>query len=116
MSPTLNSSSVLQRFECGNVIEICNGILFDSTWDCHVLGGIVHVAGVFSATQQGQAGFMDAACRELPTKSLQEVEQHEQWYTEYCTLLESKRKAIQAWKNQKKVSMMMRTASATRGW
>ena len=44
---------------------------------------------------------MDAACRELPTKSLQEVEQHEQWYTEYCTLLESKRKAIQAWKNQK---------------
>ena len=49
---------------------------------------------------------MDAACRELPTKSLQEVEQHEQWYTEYCTLLESKRKAIQAWKNQKKVSVI----------
>ena len=64
----------------------------------HVFGGIK----VFiSVTQQGQAGFMDAACRELPTKSLQEVEQHEQWYTEYCTLLESKRKAIQAWKNQK---------------
>ena len=70
----------------------------------------MHVFAVckcFSVTQQGQAGFMDAALRELPTKSLEEVEQHEQWYTEYCTLLESKRKAIQAWKNQRKVSLMM---------
>ena len=82
----------------------------------YLVGLYMYLVVFFSVTQQGQAGFMDAACRELPTKSLQEVEQHEQWYTEYCTLLESKRKAIQAWKNQKKVSMMMRTASATRGW
>ena len=68
---------------------------------------VLQCESVFFVTQQGQAGFMDAALRELPTKSLQEVEQHEQWYTEYCTLLESKRKAIQAWKNLKKVSLMM---------
>ena len=29
MSPTLNKSSVLQRFECGNVVEICNHKMFD---------------------------------------------------------------------------------------
>ena len=29
MGPTLNGSSALQRFECGNALEICNGIMFD---------------------------------------------------------------------------------------
>ena len=29
MSPALNGSSALQRFECGNAIEIRNGIMFD---------------------------------------------------------------------------------------
>ena len=29
MSPTLNGSSVLQRFERGNVVEMCNGTMFD---------------------------------------------------------------------------------------
>ena len=29
MSPTLNGSSALQHFECSNVIEIRNGIMFD---------------------------------------------------------------------------------------
>ena len=29
MSPTPNGSSVLQRFECGNAVEIRNGIMFD---------------------------------------------------------------------------------------
>ena len=29
MSPTLNKSSALQRFECGNAIEIRNEIMFD---------------------------------------------------------------------------------------
>ena len=29
MSPTLNGSSALKHYECGNVIEIRNGIMFD---------------------------------------------------------------------------------------
>ena len=29
MSPALNGSSALQCFECGNVVEICNGTMFD---------------------------------------------------------------------------------------
>ena len=29
MSPTLNKSSALQHFECSNVVEICNQIMFD---------------------------------------------------------------------------------------
>ena len=28
MSPVLNGSSALERFECSNAIEICNGIMF----------------------------------------------------------------------------------------
>ena len=40
---------------------------------------------------------------ELPTKTPEEIEQHEKWYIEYSTLLESKRKAIEAWKAEKEV-------------
>ena len=29
MSPTFNGSFVLQHFECGNAVELCNGIMFD---------------------------------------------------------------------------------------
>ena len=29
MSPALDGSSALQRFECGNAVEIRNGIMFD---------------------------------------------------------------------------------------
>jgi len=29
MSPTLNGSSMLQRFECGNAIEMYNEVMFD---------------------------------------------------------------------------------------
>ena len=29
MSPALNGSSALQRFECGNMVEIRNVIMFD---------------------------------------------------------------------------------------
>ena len=29
MSPTLNGSSALEHYERGNVIEICNGIMFN---------------------------------------------------------------------------------------
>ena len=29
MSPALNGSTMLQRFEHSNAVEICNGIMFD---------------------------------------------------------------------------------------
>ena len=41
--------------------------------------------------------------RELPTRSAAEVERHEHWYTEYCTLLERKKRAIDDWKTAKQV-------------
>ena len=52
---------------------------------------------------QGGAGFLEAAAAELPTKTVEEIEQHEQWYIEYCTLLASKKKAIEEWKEEKQV-------------
>ncbi len=46
---------------------------------------------------------MEAVARELPTKAREEIEHHEQWYVEYCALLGSKRKAIEAWRTHKEV-------------
>ena len=38
MSSALNGSSVLQRFERGNTVEIRNGIMFDFyPRDCHIM-------------------------------------------------------------------------------
>ena len=42
MSPTCNRSTALQRFECGNTVEMRNGIMIDSTRDCTMLGWPAH--------------------------------------------------------------------------
>ena len=39
--------------------------------------------------------------KELPTKTPKELLHHEQWYVEYMTLMEKKKKAIEEWKEQK---------------
>lgn len=49
----------------------------------------------------GNAAFFDAVTRELPTKTREEILQHEQWYVEFCALLESKQAAIEAWREEK---------------
>ena len=36
LSLAFNESSALEHFECGKAIEIRNGIMFISTWDCHI--------------------------------------------------------------------------------
>ena len=52
-----------------------------------------------------QAGpsFLDVAVTEIPTHTPEDIEQHEHWYIEYCTLLDSKKKAIVKWKKDKEV-------------
>ena len=42
-----------------------------------------------------------AAVVEIPTRSNEDVEQHIEWYKEYCILRDQKRKAIVKWKNMK---------------
>ena len=43
MSPALSGSSVLEWFKCGNVIEMCSGIMFDFYPGLpHVLAGSVY--------------------------------------------------------------------------
>ena len=44
MSPTLNGSSVLERFKCRNTIEICNGIMFNFYL------GLPHIIPVYTNT------------------------------------------------------------------
>ena len=53
---------------------------------------------------QTNPSFIDQAANELPTKTVDDIEHHEQWYTEYCTLLERKKLAIEAWKVERKVN------------
>ena len=43
MSPTLNGSAALQRFEQGNAVEIRNGIM-SPHYDCHIYM-YIHVVG-----------------------------------------------------------------------
>lgn len=51
-----------------------------------------------------KVGFIEAAVSELPTRSRDEIEAHEQWVQEYTKLNEAKKAAINEWKQQKKDS------------
>ena len=47
-------------------------------------------------------GFIRAAASELPTRSVGEIEEHDQWYQEYAKLNEAKKTAINEWRRQRK--------------
>ena len=52
MSPALNGSSVLQRFECTNAVEIRDRNNFSiSTWDCHICSLISSLPECWLLTQ-----------------------------------------------------------------
>ena len=46
---------------------------------------------------------MQVAGKGIPGRSLDDVRQHDEWYSEYLILKESKKKAIQDWKQNKEV-------------
>lgn len=48
--------------------------------------------------------------KELPTKTAEEIREHEQWFAEFTTLLNSKKAAIEAWKEDKQVHTIYTTA------
>jgi hypothetical protein len=56
---------------------------------------------------QGNPTFLEAVAAELPTKTAEEIVQHEQWYVEYSALLESKKKAIEAWREERQVGLLV---------
>lgn len=45
--------------------------------------------------------FMQVAGKGIPGRSMDDVRQHDEWYSEYLILKESKKKAIQEWKQNK---------------
>ena len=49
---------------------------------------------------------MRAAGSEIPGRSIDDVRQHDEWYSEYLILKESKKKAIQEWKYNKEVCII----------
>jgi len=52
---------------------------------------------------QGKDQFLREATSRLPTKTANEVRDHEIWYRELLTRQEEKRLAIKTWKEKKKV-------------
>ena len=58
-------------------------------------------------------GFLLEAARSLPTKTEEEVRDHEKWYREYLRLNDLKKEAIHKWKEQKEVSSIGVTLRCT---
>ncbi|XP_061673446.1 coiled-coil domain-containing protein 112 [Syngnathoides biaculeatus] len=56
----------------------------------------------------GRAGFRNEAKRYLPSKSQQEIEEHERWYQELIHLQDIRREAIQRWKSSKQLEHQAR--------
>ena len=50
---------------------------------------------------------MKVAGKGIPGRSLDDVRQHDEWYSEYLILKESKKKAIQEWKQNKEVGFLV---------
>ena len=63
----------------------------------------LNVTSNLSLHVQAGPSFLDIAVTEIPTHTPEDIEQHEHWYVEYCTLLDSKKKAIVKWKKAKEV-------------
>ena len=51
--------------------------------------------------------FIENAESEIPTRSRDDIIQHDEWYREYLTLREHKRIAIAKWKDLKEVSVLL---------
>ena len=65
-----------------------------------------HSQGLNNIFFQGNPAFLEAVERELPTKTAEEIREHEQWFAEFTTLLNSKKAAIEAWKEDKQVHLV----------
>ena len=57
-----------------------------------------------------QEGLIEALLRELPARSREDVEGHEQWHTRYLHLLEEKKAAIAEWREGRKVNLDLHSA------
>ena len=51
--------------------------------------------------------FIESAESEIPTRSRDDIIQHDEWYREYLMLREHKRIAIAKWKDLKEVSVLL---------
>ena len=52
-----------------------------------------------------EEGLIEALLRELPARSREDVEGHEQWHRRYLHLLEEKKAAIAEWRQERKVNL-----------
>lgn len=50
---------------------------------------------------------MRAAGSGIPGRTVDDVRQHDEWYSEYLILKDSKKKAIQEWKDDKEVELFL---------
>ena len=55
--------------------------------------------------------FVSNAESEIPTRSKEDIIQHNAWYKEYIILRENKRTAIAEWKNMKEVQAFLKNTA-----
>lgn len=58
---------------------------------------------IFFSFLQGKLTFIRELISHLPTKTEDEIRQHENWFHEYLNLNDVKKEAIQRWKEKKEV-------------
>ena len=54
--------------------------------------------------KQGKPTFLRELISHLPTKTEDEIKDHEKWFQEYLNLNDIKKEAIQRWKEKKEVN------------
>lgn len=64
-----------------------------------------HYAFVKQRTRFGQTHprFIASVIRHIPSMTMEDVQKHEEWYVGYLDLLEKKKKAIELWKEKRRV-------------
>ena len=57
--------------------------------------------------QQGKPVFLTHVLPAIPTRTEEEIREHEDWYQEYLFLNETKKDAIKKWKEKREVGNVM---------
>ena len=58
---------------------------------------------MYAGSLQGKPVFLNHVLPAIPTRTEEEIREHEEWYQEYLFLNETKKDAIKKWKEKKEV-------------
>ncbi|EDV26513.1 uncharacterized protein TRIADDRAFT_54601 [Trichoplax adhaerens] len=93
---TSNEASVPEEISTFEKFLVRNGG-HRGGWDEYDHSIFIRLRKKFKVHQE----FLEEALSQIPGKSMEEIQHHEQWYSEYAKLLENKKIAIEKWKKAK---------------